>query len=71
MQDVLAIFCSKSKYLYSKPKSKLQAISFRLLTNNWTIDQRYLQNMIAFLEGGMGEMFEGIEKSHSDFEKEA
>lgn len=56
--------------LYSNPKSKLQAISFRLLTNNWTIDQRYLQNMIAILEGGMGEMFEGIEKSHSDFEKE-
>lgn len=56
--------------LYCNPKSQFLAASYRLLTNNWSIDQRYLQNMIAFLEGGMGEMFDGISKSHSDFEKE-
>ena len=56
--------------LYNSSRNNALASHFTLGEPNKKIDRRYIQNLVAFTEGGMNEIFGDDQKIYSNFEKE-
>lgn len=56
--------------LYNSPKNNAIASHFTLGEPNKRIDRRYIQNLVAFTEGGMNEIFGDDQNIYSNFEEE-
>lgn len=56
--------------LYNSPRNNAVASHFTIGEPNKKIDRRYIQNLVAFTEGGMNEIFGDNQKIYSHFEKE-
>lgn len=56
--------------LYNNPRNNAVAAHFTLGVPNKRIDRRYIQNIVAFTQGGMFEIFGDDQIMYSDFEKE-
>lgn len=70
MQIICEFSARNPMNLYNNPFNNMLASHFTLGEPNPHIDRRHIQNMIAFSEGAMMELFGGDSYITGDFEKE-